>query len=96
MTVLSGIFKFLVHYNVAVYNMFLHNIILFKRTPNIITIIHAWVLGTQYIGFGKINYSQKITYYSILLFSDIKLIILSKVAHYSQLGTRVQYKNDVI
>ena len=37
------------------------------------------------VGFGKINYSQKITYYSILLFSDIEPIILSKVAHYSQI-----------
>ena len=29
--------------------------------------------------------NKKITYYSILLFLDIELIILSKVAHYSQI-----------
>ena len=42
-------------------------------------------------------------YYSILLIPDIEPIILSKVAHYSQLGTHcvqyyvvcMQYKNDV-
>ena len=51
------------------------------------------------------NYSQKITYYSILLFSNIEPITLSKVAHYSQIILNsehivyilscVQYKNDV-
>ena len=52
---------------------------------------------------------QALTYYSILLFLDVEPIILSKVAHYSQIVLHserivckilpvlscVQYKNDV-
>ena len=37
------------------------------------------------------NYSQEITHHSILLFSDIEPIILSKVAHYSQIILNSEY-----
>ena len=64
---------------------------------------HKTIKGATYQALA--NYSQKITYYSILLFSDIEPIILSKVVHHLKLFSTwntlcavlscMQYKNDV-